>query len=65
MIRVLNHLTWKVFAEFTHLSNVRGPCAAAVFKVGKDVTFNLQSDDCVFLISSSQISILFHHTGGR
>ncbi|KAL1559312.1 WD repeat-containing protein WRAP73 [Salvia divinorum] len=32
MIRVLNHLTWKVFAEFTHLSNVRGPCAAAVFK---------------------------------
>lgn len=39
MIRVLNHLTWKVFAEFTHLSNVRGPCAAAVFKVGKIVTF--------------------------
>lgn len=34
MIRVLSHLTWKVFAEFTHLSNVRGPCAAAVFKVG-------------------------------
>lgn len=32
MIRVLSHLTWKVFAEFTHLSNVRGPCAAAVFK---------------------------------
>lgn len=32
MIRVLNHLTWKVFAEFMHLSNVRGPCAAAVFK---------------------------------
>ncbi|KAL0400997.1 UNVERIFIED_CONTAM: WD repeat-containing protein WRAP73 [Sesamum latifolium] len=32
MIRVLNHLTWKVFAEFTHLSTVRGPCAAAVFK---------------------------------
>lgn len=37
MIRVLNHLTWKVFAEFTHLSNVRGPCAAAVFKVGNTV----------------------------
>ncbi|KAI3471010.1 hypothetical protein Pfo_027673 [Paulownia fortunei] len=32
MIRVLNHLTWKVFAEFTHLSTVRGPCDAAVFK---------------------------------
>ncbi|EPS70438.1 hypothetical protein M569_04319 [Genlisea aurea] len=32
MIRVLNHLTWKVFAEFTHLSWVRGPCSAAVFK---------------------------------
>lgn len=40
MIRVLNHLTWKVFAEFTHLSNVRGPCAAAVFKVGKVLLFN-------------------------
>lgn len=32
MLRVLNHLTWKVFAEFTHLSTVRGPCCAAVFK---------------------------------
>ncbi|GER50818.1 WD-repeat protein [Striga asiatica] len=32
MIRVLNHLTWKVFAEFTHLTVIRGPCAAAVFK---------------------------------
>lgn len=33
MLRVLNHLTWKVFAEFVHLSAVRGPCGAAVFKV--------------------------------
>ncbi|CAH9098054.1 unnamed protein product [Cuscuta europaea] len=32
MLRVLNHLTWKVFAEFVHLSVVRGPCCAAVFK---------------------------------
>lgn len=32
MLRVLSHLTWKVFAEFTHLSNVRGPCFAAIFK---------------------------------
>lgn len=32
MLRVLNHLTWKVFAEFTHLSTVRAPCSAAVFK---------------------------------
>nr|GME14638.1 WD repeat-containing protein WRAP73 [Ipomoea batatas] len=32
MLRVLNHLTWKVFAEFVHLSAVRGPCGAAVFK---------------------------------
>ncbi|KAL8141458.1 hypothetical protein V2J09_014490 [Rumex salicifolius] len=32
MVRVLNHLTWKIFAEFTHLSTVRAPCAAAVFK---------------------------------
>lgn len=50
MIRVLNHLTWKVFAEFTHLSNVRGPCAAAVFKVGKTVvTFTLWS--CILFSS--------------
>ena len=33
MLRVLNHLTWKTFAEFIHLSNVRGPCCTAVFKV--------------------------------
>lgn len=33
MLRVLNHLTWKTFAEFMHLSNVRAPCCAAVFKV--------------------------------
>ncbi|KAK9993842.1 hypothetical protein SO802_023545 [Lithocarpus litseifolius] len=32
MLRVLNHLTWKTFAEFTHLSTVRGPCCAALFK---------------------------------
>ncbi|KVI04530.1 WD repeat-containing protein WRAP73 isoform X1 [Cynara cardunculus var. scolymus] len=32
MLRVLNHLTWKVFAEFMHLSTVRAPCSAAVFK---------------------------------
>ncbi|CAI0383938.1 unnamed protein product, partial [Linum tenue] len=33
MLRVLNHLTWKTFAEFMHLSTVRSPCYAAVFKV--------------------------------
>lgn len=32
MIRVFNHLTWKIFAEFMHLSTVRSPCSAAVFK---------------------------------
>ncbi|CAB4274659.1 unnamed protein product [Prunus armeniaca] len=32
MLRVLNHLTWKIFAEFMHLSTVRAPCCAAVFK---------------------------------
>ncbi|XP_015577553.1 WD repeat-containing protein WRAP73 isoform X4 [Ricinus communis] len=32
MFRVLNHLTWKTFAEFMHLSTVRAPCCAAVFK---------------------------------
>lgn len=32
-LRVLNHLTWKTFAEFMHLSTVRGPCFPAVFKV--------------------------------
>lgn len=33
MLRVLNHLTWKKFAEFMHPYAVRGPCYAAVFKV--------------------------------
>ncbi|KAL5569800.1 hypothetical protein UlMin_026375 [Ulmus minor] len=34
MLRVLNHLTWKTFAEFdAPLSSVRGSCCAAVFKV--------------------------------
>ncbi|KHN00984.1 WD repeat-containing protein WRAP73 [Glycine soja] len=32
MLRVLNHLTWKTFAELMHPSTVRGPCYAAVFK---------------------------------
>ncbi|KAK4786807.1 hypothetical protein SAY86_010640 [Trapa natans] len=32
MLRVLNQLTWKTFAEFMHLSNVRPPCYATVFK---------------------------------
>ncbi|GAV79487.1 WD40 domain-containing protein [Cephalotus follicularis] len=32
MLRVLNHLTWKTFAEFMHLSTVRGPYCAAVFR---------------------------------
>ncbi|XP_010275400.1 PREDICTED: WD repeat-containing protein WRAP73 isoform X2 [Nelumbo nucifera] len=32
MLRVLNHLTWKTFAKFMHLSSVRAPCSAPVFK---------------------------------
>ncbi|KAI4384707.1 hypothetical protein MLD38_002825 [Melastoma candidum] len=32
MLRILGHLTWKTFAEFVHLSNVRAPCCAAIFK---------------------------------
>nr|AGT21477.1 WD40 repeat-like superfamily protein [Tarenaya spinosa] len=32
MLRILNHLTWKTFAEFVHLSTVRAPCRAAIFK---------------------------------
>ncbi|KAK2994685.1 hypothetical protein RJ640_026164 [Escallonia rubra] len=52
VLRVLNHLTWKVFAEFTHLSNVRNPCCAAVFKeVDEPLQLNMSdlslSDDFV------------------
>lgn len=47
MLRVLNHLTWKTFAEFIHLSNVRGPCFAAVFKV--IVCYYLTSQDMSYL----------------
>lgn len=32
MLRALNRLTWKVFAEFTHLPNVRGSSNAVIFK---------------------------------
>nr|ADN34297.1 WD-repeat protein [Cucumis melo subsp. melo] len=32
MLRVLNHLTWKTFAEFIHVSTVRGPSSTAIFK---------------------------------
>ncbi|KAF6149891.1 hypothetical protein GIB67_008612 [Kingdonia uniflora] len=32
MLRVFDHLTWKIFAEFMHLSTVRSPCSAAGFK---------------------------------
>ncbi|KAL0913435.1 hypothetical protein M5K25_016896 [Dendrobium thyrsiflorum] len=31
-LRLLNHLTWKIFAEFTHIPTIRGPCDAAIFK---------------------------------
>ncbi|KAG9149858.1 hypothetical protein Leryth_022098 [Lithospermum erythrorhizon] len=50
MLRILNHLTWKVFAEFIHPSTVRGPCCAAVFKeVDEPLQFDMSelsfSDD--------------------
>ncbi|GAB2294098.1 hypothetical protein Dimus_028317 [Dionaea muscipula] len=32
MLRVLHHLTWKIFAEFMHISTVRAPCNVALFK---------------------------------
>lgn len=32
MLRVVNRLTWKAFAEFMHLPNVRGSSYAVVFK---------------------------------
>lgn len=32
-LRALNHLTWKIFADFTHIPTIRGPCDAAIFKV--------------------------------
>ncbi|CAN6478016.1 unnamed protein product [Victoria cruziana] len=33
MLRTLNHLTWKIFAEFVHVPTVRGSSNATVFKV--------------------------------
>ncbi|KAJ6804461.1 WD repeat-containing protein WRAP73 [Iris pallida] len=32
MLRALNHLTWKMFAEFMHMPTLRNPCNAAIFK---------------------------------
>lgn len=51
MLRVLNHLTWKTFAEFMHLSNVRGPCCTAVFKV----------IDCHCFMASCYLLLCFAH----
>ncbi|KAF3336298.1 WD repeat-containing protein WRAP73 [Carex littledalei] len=31
-VRVLNHLTWKTFAEFMHMTTLRAPCNATIFK---------------------------------
>ncbi|KAE8769589.1 WD repeat-containing protein WRAP73 [Hordeum vulgare] len=31
-VRILNHLTWKTFAEFTHPASIRSPYNAAIFK---------------------------------
>lgn len=45
MLRVLNHLTWKTFAEFMHPSTVRSPCCPAVFKVIFVLLFRLK---CTF-----------------
>lgn len=50
MLRVLNHLTWKTFAEFLHLSTVRAPCYAAIFKVKVFPFFSL-----IFFLSNSRI----------
>ncbi|KAF6137627.1 hypothetical protein GIB67_036210 [Kingdonia uniflora] len=32
MLRIFDHLTWKIFAEFMHLSTVCSPCSTAGFK---------------------------------
>jgi WD40 repeat protein len=32
-VRALNHLTWKTFAEFMHVTSLRAPCNAIIFKV--------------------------------
>ncbi|PKA61140.1 hypothetical protein AXF42_Ash006036 [Apostasia shenzhenica] len=31
-LRAINHMTWKMFAEFVHISTIRGPSSAAIFK---------------------------------
>ncbi|KAJ6705306.1 WD REPEAT PROTEIN 8-RELATED [Salix purpurea] len=59
MLRVLNHLTWKTFAEFMHLSTVRSPCCAALFKeVDEPLHLNM-SELCLsdeFLQGNSDVS---------
>ncbi|KAJ4786647.1 WD repeat-containing protein WRAP73 [Rhynchospora pubera] len=31
-VRALNHLTWKTFAHFMHMTTIRAPCNATIFK---------------------------------
>ncbi|XP_068634850.1 uncharacterized protein [Aristolochia californica] len=58
MLRVLNHLTWKIFAEFTHISTVRGPCNTTIFK---EVDEPLQLDMSDFSLTDD----LPHKTQGN
>lgn len=53
MLRVLNHLTWKTFAEFMHLTTVRGPCFAAVFKVIFCYSLTIKVLSCFCLLHNS------------
>lgn len=39
-VRALNHLTWKNFAEFMHVSTIRSSCGAAVYKVKYSLQLN-------------------------
>lgn len=58
MLRVLNHLTWKVFAEFTHLSTVRGPCCAAVFKVINFIASYRKYQEVIFRLNYFTFRVL-------
>ena len=65
MLRVLNHLTWKTFAEFVHLSTVRSPCCAALFKVFAFWFFSMLSNMVMVYILLMYYFLSLKITGGR
>lgn len=50
IVRVLNQLTWKPAAEFSHPAQIRPPSSTIVFKVGAQAAFGAVSQNVVIVL---------------